>query len=186
MSRTRELLASLTTLGAGAAGAHALLPGPMGGPWEDLVGVHGVPRARTWDAVASASAPDLQGAGIAFVVLDDGTVVVEDDITDGALIPLADALERTMTPPYRAAAIPQSGDVWTAVAESVSIVSLPGLEEDSAELTVVDGERTLTLDGERTIRPLHALDALTEAHRDVVIQAERIDGDLFAADVFPL
>jgi hypothetical protein len=158
----------------------------MGGPWEDLVGVHGVPRTRPWDAVASARAPDLQGEGVAFVVLEDGTVVVEEDVTDGALVPLADALERSVQPPYRAAAIRRDGDVWAAVAEKVSIVELRGLEEDLVELTVVDGERTLTLDGARTIRPLVALDVLTEAHGDVVVHAERIDGELFAADVFPL
>jgi hypothetical protein len=181
LSRTRELLLALTAVGNGVP-----RPGPEGGPWEGLVGVHGVPRPRTWDAVASAHAPDLTGDGVAFLVLEDGTVVVEDDVLDGAVLPLADALDERLRPPYRAAAIPKGRDVWSAVAEKVAIVELPGLEEDEIELTVVDGERTLTLDGERTIRPLHALDALAERHGDVVVNAERIDGDLFAADLFPL
>jgi hypothetical protein len=42
------------------------------------------------------------------------------------------------------------------------------------------------LDGEPTIRPLPALDALVEEHGDVVVHAERVDGHLFAADVYPL
>jgi hypothetical protein len=50
----------------------------------------------------------------------------------------------------------------------------------------VDGERTLKLDGEPTIRPLPALDALAEEHGDVAVHAERVDGHLFAADVYPL
>jgi hypothetical protein len=183
LSRTRELLAGLTALGLGAL---PLRPGPPGGPWEGLVAIHGVPRARTWDAVASAHAPDLTGDGVAFVVLDDGTVVVEDDVLDGALIPIADAIEERIQPPYRAAAIRHEGAVWSAVAEKVAVVELPGIEEDELELTVVDGERTLTIGGERTIRPLHALDALVEQHGDVVVHAERVDDDLFAADVFPL
>ena len=37
-----------------------------------------------------------------------------------------------------------------------------------------------------TIRALPALDALAEEHDDVAIHAERVDGDLFAVDVFPL
>jgi hypothetical protein len=184
LTRTRELLIALTAMGVG--GAFALRPGPTGGPWEGLVGVHGVPRPRTWDAVASANAPDLPGDGVAFVVLDDGTVVVEEDVPDGSLVPLADALDERLQPPYRAAAIRHERDVWSAVAERVAIVALPGIDEDEVELTVVDGERTLTLDGERTIRPLHALDALAEQHGDVVVHAERVDGDLFAADIFPL
>ena len=126
------------------------------------------------------------GEGVAFVVLDDGTVVVEEDVPDGSLVPLADALDERLQPPYRAAAIRHERDLWSAVAERVSIVALPGIDEDEIELTVVDGERNLTLDGERTIRPIHALDALAEQHGDVVVHAERVDGDLFAADVFPL
>ena len=50
----------------------------------------------------------------------------------------------------------------------------------------MDGERTLTLGGEVTIRALPALDALAEEHDSVALHAERVDGDLFAVDVFPL
>jgi HSP20 family molecular chaperone IbpA len=78
------------------------------------------------------------------------------------------------------------GELWTAVAERVELVELPGVDEDEIELTVVDGERTLKLDGEPTIRPLPALDALAEEHGDVAVHAERVDGHLFAADVSPL
>jgi len=46
--------------------------------------------------------------------------------------------------------------------------------------------RELTVDGERTIRPIASLDALTEEHTDVALHAERVDDDLFAVDVFPL
>ena len=76
--------------------------------------------------------------------------------------------------------------MWTAVAESVEIVELTGIDADEIELTVVDGERTLTLGDEQTIRPLPALDALAEEHESVALHAERVDGDLFAVDVFPL
>ena len=37
-----------------------------------LAGVHGVPRPRTWDAVASAQAPELPGDTATFVVLEEG------------------------------------------------------------------------------------------------------------------
>ena len=90
------------------------------------------------------------------------------------------------TPPYRAAAARTDGDVWTAVAEAVHIVELPGIGADEVDLTVVDGERTLTLGSEVTIRALPALDALAEEHDSVALHAERVDGDLFAVDVFPL
>ena len=151
-----------------------------------IPGVMGVGPGRTWDAVAAAQAPELTGDSVTFFALDDGTLVVSDDVPDGALSPVADALEETVKPPYRAAAARNEGHMWTAVAESVRIVELPKVDADEIELTVVDGERTLTLGSEVTLRALPALDALAEEHDSVALHAERVDGDLFAVDVFPL
>ena len=60
-----------------------------------------------------------------FTALEDGTLVVDQDVPDGSLAPIADALEQMVPPPYRAAAAKTEGDVWTAVAESVRIVGAP-------------------------------------------------------------
>jgi hypothetical protein len=183
-SRSRELVAALQNAQAGG-----LLATPPGFERETALGIegiHGDPRPRVWDAVASATAPALHGEAIAFVVLDDGTIIVEEDVPDGALIPLADALERTLQPPYRAAAIRHERNVWACVAEKTAIVEIRLDEADVVDLTVVGGERELVVDGERTIRPIPALDVLTEEHGDVALHAERVDGDVWAVDVFPL
>jgi hypothetical protein len=172
-------------MSAQAGGFLAVPPGTDGIPGLGIAGVSGVPRARTWDAVASARAPELTGETVTFVALDDGTLVVEEDVPDDSLAPVADAIEASVEPPYRAAALRASDDVWTVVAERVEIVELP-VEGDVVDLSVVDGERELTIDGERTIRPLPALDALAEEHGDAALRAERVDGDLFAVDVFQL
>ena len=173
-------------MGSQAGGFLAQPPGLDGEPRLGIAGISGVPRGRTWDAVASAHAPDLTGDSVTFTALEDGTLVVDQNVPDDSLAPLADALEQMLPPPYRAAAARSEDDVWTAVAESVQIVELPDLEADEIDLTVVDGERTLTLDGEVTIRPLPALDALADEHESVALHAERVDGELFAVDVFPL
>lgn len=168
MARSDELLAALSTSQLGIAG------------------ITGVPRGKTWDAVASAHAPELTGESVTFTTLDDGTLVVDQNIPDDSLAPVADAIEQMLPPPYRAAAAKNEGDVWTAVAEAVHIVELSGIEADEIDLTIVDGERTLTLGGEVTIRTLPALDALADEHDSVALHAERVDGELFAVDVFPL
>jgi hypothetical protein len=160
----------LSALGAGAA----------------IPGVMGVGPGRTWDASVAAHAPALSGDSVTFVALEDGTLVVSEDVPDGALAPVADAIEEMVKPPYRAAAARSESDSWTAVAESVRIVELTGVDADELELTVVDGVRTLTLGDEATDRALPALDALAEEHDSVAIHAERVDGHLFAVDVFPL
>jgi hypothetical protein len=124
LSHARELLAALTHANVG--GFLSGPPGLDGEPALGLAGVHGAPRGRTWDAVASAKPRRSRSSELA------------------------------------------------------------GLEEDVVELTIVDGDRTLTLDGETTIRSLAALDALAEPYEDVVLHAEVVDGDLYAVDVFPL
>ena len=167
MARFDDMLAAL---GAGAA----------------IPGVMGVGPGRTWDAVVAAHAPSLTGTSVTFVALEDGTLIVDEDVPDGSLAPLADSIEEMVGPPYRAAAARGEGDSWTAVAESVRIVALPGVGADEVELTVVDGVRTLTFGEDETDRALPALDALAAEHDAVAIHAERVDGDAFAVDVFPL
>ncbi len=151
-----------------------------------IPGVMGVGPGKTYDAVVAAHAPDLTGEAVTFVALEDGTLVVNEDVPDGSLAPIADALEQMVSPPYRAAAGRTDGETWAAVAESVVIVELRGIEGDELDLSVVDGERTLTVDGAVTNSALPSLDALAEEHDAVALHAERVDRDLFAVDVFPL
>jgi hypothetical protein len=160
----------LAALGAGAA----------------IPGVMGVGPGRTWDAMVAAHAPLLTGDSVTFTALEDGTLVVNEDVPDGSLAPVADQIEEMVPPPYRAAAARNQGDMWTAVAESVQIVTLAGLDSGEVELTVVGDVRTLTIGDEVSASALPALDALADGQGDVAIHAERIDGDLFAVDVFPL
>ena len=182
MSRTRDLLAAL--MGAQADGT----PGQPtdGDPVLGIPGFSEAPRGRTWDALTSAHAPDLTGDAVAFVALEDGTLLVEDDVPDGSLTPLADAIEAVVPAPYRAAALRTDDDVWSAVAERVSVVGLPGFEGDTVDLTVVGGVRDVSADGEPTSQPVAPLDALAVELGDVSIHGERVDGDLFAVDVYPL
>jgi hypothetical protein len=156
------------------------------GAGSTIPGVMGVGPGRTWDAVVAAHAPSLTGESVTFVALEDGTLVVTEDVPDGSLAPVADQIEEMLSPPYRAAAARADRDAWTAVAEAVRIVQLTGIAADELELTVVDGRHTLTVGDEETDRRLPALEALAEEHESVAIRAERVDGDLFAVDVFPL
>jgi hypothetical protein len=182
--RRDDLLAAL--MGAQAGGFLAQPPGLDGEQRLGIAGISGVPRGRTWDAVGSASCPGLPGDEVTFVTLDDGTIVVDADVPDDSLVPLADAIEATLRPPYRVAAIRSEGEIWTAVAESVRIVELPGVGADVVEFTSIGGEQTLKLDGEPSADGIAPLAEIAGEAGDVVISAERVDGDVFAADIFPL
>lgn len=127
-------------------------PSPLG-----EVAVHGVPRARKWDVVASARA-ELPANEVHFVALPDGTLVVDEDVPDDSLTPLADAIEVTLNPPYRAEGVRRDGDVWAVAANRIGVRAFPDAEEDELEL-VEDGS---------------------------IVIGRRIDGDLFEISVSPI
>ena len=127
-------------------------PSPLG-----EVGVHGVPRARRWDVVATARA-ELPGDEVHFSALPDGTLVVDEDVPDGSLTPLAEAIEATLNPPYRAEAVRREDGVWAVGASRIRVRAFPEAEDDELEL-VEDGS---------------------------IVLGRRLDGDLFEIQVTPL
>ena len=138
-------------------------------PWRE-VGIHGMQRPREWDAVVTTDAPDIEGDAAAFVVLPDGSVLVEDG-PDSSLERLAAAVEEKLSPPYRARAARQEGDLWAIQARRIEVVEIRNAPEgDSIELTR-DG---LLVDGARTFGSIPELQGLGD-----VVRAERLDGDLW-------
>jgi hypothetical protein len=123
----------------------------------DATGIHGIHRQREWDAIATAEA-ELPGDRLEFAALPDGTLVVEIDVADDALAPLAEAVESSLTPPYRAAAVRQDERIWAVGAKRIDVRPFPGHDGDELEL-------------------------VEEGH---VFLGRRLDGDLFEVEVTPL
>jgi hypothetical protein len=78
-------------------------------PISDLAVIHGAHRAREWDAVATVEAAGIDGDAVHFVALPEGALVVDEEIPEGALDRLADAVEASLAPPYRAEAVRRGG-----------------------------------------------------------------------------
>jgi hypothetical protein len=148
-------------------------------PAWDATGIHGLHRTREWDAVTTVEAPATAGERATFVVLADGSVVVEDGSTEVA--PLAEAVERSLSPPYRAEAVRRHGDLWAVAARALELVELPGVDGDDVELVVRGEERTLVVDGVRAFGSIPALE-----RRDAVVRARRVDGDVWEVEAAPL
>jgi hypothetical protein len=147
-------------------------------------GVHGIARQREWDAVATVQAPDIEGDELAFDVLPDRTVLVDEEEGDAPLAPLAEAVERELQPPYRARAVRQSDELWAVAARAIEVVQLPGRAGDTIELSARGGERTLAVDGVREFGTVPDLEALGAGrHADYVVRAERLDGDWWEVKV---
>ena len=64
-----------------------------------------------------------RGDIVHFVALPDGTLVVEEDEPDAALTPLADAVETSIPPPYRAEAVRRGPEAWAVAASRITIVA---------------------------------------------------------------
>jgi hypothetical protein len=169
-----------------AAPPAAQLPG-WDGEQRGEPGIHGVPRSRRWDAVATADAPGLLGDELAFRVLPDGTVLTDDDQPDGALAPLADAVEASLAPPYRAEAVRRGPQTWAVGARRIVLVQESGLDGDEAELVRQGDERSLTVDGMSRVARAPGLEAAGERlGADFVVRATRLDGDLWEVEASPL
>lgn len=150
-------------------------------------GIHGVPRARRWDTVASAEAPALKGDTVHFVSLADGTLVVDEDEPDGALASLADAVEQAIPPPYRAEGVRKGPETWAVAASRIAIAQIPGLTGEQAELTSTREGRVLRIDGRTTMGSSRELERLGETEgTEYVVLAKRLDGELWEVEATAL
>ena len=155
-------------------------------PFWQVVGIHGIPREREWDGVASAEAPGLPGDEIEFVALADGSIVVDEDVPDGTVAPLADAL--SLPPPYHAFALRQDADVWSVAAKRVQVVEVPEeVDGDEIQLVVSDEARTLFVDDMPSSASIPSLEAFAaEQFGSFVLRASRLDDLLWEVTVIPL
>ena len=155
---------------------------------SDLLAVHGIPREREWDAVASAQAPDLPGEKLEYVALADGTLVVDEDVPDESLSPLADALEGQISPPYHGYAFWQQDDVWAVAAKRVQVVEVPeDVQGDEVELAVNDGARSTVVDGEESETEIPSLETFaSQQFGSFVLRASRLDDLLWEVTIIPL
>jgi hypothetical protein len=156
------------------------------GPHWGVTGIHGVPRPRRWDAVASAQAPGLAGDEVHFVTLPDGDLVVDEDEPEGTIAPLADAIEQTIQPPYRAEAVRQREDVWAVAARRVRVAAFEA-QGDELELVTSDTGRTLRVDGERVFGSVAELEEIGRSEGEhYVVRARRLDQTLWEVESDPL
>jgi hypothetical protein len=145
-------------------------------------GIHGIPRERQYDAVATTDAPDAQGDSARFVALEDGSLLIEEG--DGDLTALADAIEQEIARPYRATAVRRGETTWAVAAHRLRVVELPEPGGDEIELVLKGDEKTLVVDGNRSFGTMPELEQLADG--DAVIRAARLDDTLWEVRVDPL
>jgi hypothetical protein len=161
---------------------------PLRPPGIPEAGITGNQRFREWDATAVVEAPELRGDEVEFVVLSDGSILVDEEVGDASLDTLADGIEETLPPPYRAKGIRRTESDWAVGARKIEVVELrPDVEGDRIELSAVGGELTLSVDGARAFGRIPQLEAVGEERGpDYALRATRLEGPLWEVDVTPL
>jgi hypothetical protein len=167
---------------------------PRPEPTPSVLATVGVPDGsrvppKEWDTTAAVRAPGLAGNRAVFTTLPNGDLIVDEDAGDGDLSPLADAVERNVTPPYRAVATRQDGDLWAVGAKRIAVARIAFPDGEKLELSRHRGEYSeLRVDGEPSSAPVPLeLERLGEdAGDDFYAEAERIDGELWEVKVTAL
>lgn len=155
---------------------------PQGEPrplWQEP-GVTGLYRLREADVVVTVDAPELEGDHARFVALPDSTLLVEEG-GGSSLEPLAEAVEQSLQPPYRARAVRRGDTLWAVEASSIEVVSIRDAPNgDTIDLTRTADGTTLAVDDARAFGSVPALALRGEREgRDYTVHAERLDGDLW-------
>jgi hypothetical protein len=162
-------------------------PVPDPAPWIDRSPRAGLVFGSAWDTVTTVVAPGIEGDSVRFTVLPTGDLIVDGD-EDGDLSAIADAIETHISPPYKAAATRQDGDVWGVGANRIEVSEFAYPDADRLELSERDGVGEFRIDdGPTDVAPPIELRQLGErAGADFVVSAQRIDGDYWEVMVGPL
>lgn len=159
------------------------LPHDPGPHWGE-VGIHGIHRQREWDAVATLDLGAVMGDEAWFVVLADGTVVVEG----GDVNPEPFHTGVSIAPPFRAHVVRSDGTTWVIAARRIETVELDDAPAgDRLEIAWDGTERTVRIDGVPTLSGVPALERLAaRRHRTYVVTASRLAGRVWEVAVSPL
>jgi hypothetical protein len=125
-------------------------------------------RPSEWDVFTTARAPEIAGDDVEYATLPNGDVIVDVEQGDADLSPLAEAVEKHLTPPYRARGHREDDALWSVAARRIDVRHLPKLKGDVVDLIVRNGQPDF-----------FGLDPEGE----FAVHAERLDGDFWEVQV---
>ena len=137
-------------------------------------------RPGVWDLVSTVHVSGIAGDTVEFATLPAGDVIVDTETGDDDLSPFADEVEKHLKPPYRVLARRKDDDLWAIAARTIDVVELKFKGGDEIELVENEGRTELRVDGELARQEIPELERAGEAlGSDFVVQADRLDGDLW-------
>jgi hypothetical protein len=137
-------------------------------------------RPGVWDLMTTVHAPGVAGDTVEFATVPAGDMIIDTETGDADLSPFADEVEKHLKPPYRVLARREDEDLWSLAARVIDVVELKVDQGDEIELVENEGNTELRIDGEPSQQAIPELEHAGEAlGSDFVVQADRLDGDLW-------
>ena len=160
-------------------------------PAADVFGLwrRAMARPGEYDAVVDrARARTSQGDTAEFATLPNGDVIVDTEQGDADLSPFADAVEKQLKPPYRVVARRGEDDLWSVAARGIDVLGSTSRAATRSSSRRSTATIDLKVDGEPSNAHIPELEHAGEAANgeDYVVQAERLDGDLWEVSASPL
>jgi hypothetical protein len=153
------------------------------------VGIHGIPRAREWDAVQSGVSTPFTGDELEFVVRPDGTPLIERDEPpgsyEGGWEPLAAPILAELAPPFRVRAVRRNGG-YVVAARQIQAAPLM-IAGDTLTFTVSEAGEELRVDDWPAVRGADELKRLVgDRFAEYVVSGRRLADGLWEVEVSPL
>ncbi len=153
------------------------------------VGIHGVHRHREWDAVQAVRASGFKGDDVQFVVLPDGSSVIEWDEPPGSFTdgeePFAAAVRKELRPPFRVRVV-RAAAGFVAGGRRITVVELP-IEGEELTLRVAGQERELRVNGWPAVAGAAELEQLVSGRfADYFVYGNHLSEAFWEIEVTPL
>jgi hypothetical protein len=136
---------------------------------------------KEWDVATTAVVPNLTGKWVEFITLPDGDVIVDREVGNADLSPLADAIEEQLHPPYRAVGTRQISTIWGVGAKHIQVAQIPFADGATLALSRSGGDEEFRVDGEPSGEAVPPeLEAVGVAvGESFYAEAARIEGDFW-------
>src|SRR4051794_39479545 len=116
---------------------------------------------------------EVVGEAFAFVTLDDGSLIIEDQQGEEPLEHVATVVERRVERPYRARGFRVDASRWVVVVDPLDLYDLGAFAGDDVTLVAIAGERRLIVDD--VLRPA------TDIPEELAAQADEADPCVISA-----
>lgn len=143
-----------------------------------------VEEGKSRGVVVSLLAPEMVGDYASFVSLPGSLLIVEEQEGESDLGVFADAVDKRLSPPYRARAMRVDERRFVVVASEIETVEVPGLTgEELVAFAMPGGERSAVLDGKSFKLAQPEIESILEESAPCLLRLDNVDESVWEVSV---